>query len=179
MLNIVVVPVEYWSDEIEEYCQTPEYMLQLEHSLISISKWEMKWKKSFLSTPKKTIDETIDYVRCMTLTENVPNEVYLCLSVENINQVNKYIDDPMTATKFTMDDKSHSNEPLTSETIYCAMSMLQISWEAQYWHLNRLLTLIRMCNIKNQPPKKMTKSEIYQRNRELNEKRRKQYNTEG
>lgn len=179
MLEIVINPVELWSDLTNEYSYSDRYSLQLEHSLFSISEWEKKWKKSFINTRKKTYEETIDYIRCMTLTQNIPDIAYTYLSVRNIDQINKYMEDTMTATKFTKDEKSSSNESLTSEIIYCSMTMLNIPWEAQYWHINRLLTLIRVCNLKNQPQKKMKTADIYRRNRELNDQRRKQYNTKG
>ena len=123
----------------------------LEHSLVSLAKWESHWKKPFLSKDQKTRAETIDYIRCMTLTANVNREFYNTLTQENINAVNAYINDSMTATTFYDGGKtkSPSREIITAELIYYWMVSLQIPFECQNWHLNRLLTLIRVCNIKN------------------------------
>lgn len=178
-LEIQVSP-EGW-DEVNERFVKPEVkILKLEHSLVSISKWESKWNKPFLSSDAKTDEEIIDYVKCMTLTQNVDPELYNYLSTENFKQINKYIEAPMTATTFSEDKSAkRSREIVTSELIYYWMVALNIPVEFQKWHLNRLLTLIRVCNIKNAPPKKRSKRDIMSRNRELNEARRKQLNSRG
>ena len=116
----------------------------------------------------------------MTLTQNVDPDVYMILTQENINDISSYIEDPMTASWVNdLDDKKHSNEQVTSELIYWWMTQLRIPWEAQKWHLNRLLMLIRIGNIKSQPPKKMSKAAILARNKRLNEERRRKYNSKG
>lgn len=180
MLQITIPASEMFDESTGEFINGKEITLQLEHSLVSISKWESKWCRAFLSNKPKTYDETLDYIKCMTITQNVPEEAYNRLSPENVNEINKYIDAPMTATHF-MDDKNGkiSSETTTSELIYYWMIALNIPFECQKWHLNRLLALIRVCNIKNQPAKKMGRNEIMSRNRALNEARRKQYNTRG
>lgn len=181
MLQIEVpIEPEKW-DEINNVFIEPKYKtLQLEHSLVSLSKWESKWCKSFFSKEEKTYEETIDYIKCMTLTPNVKPEVYDCLSRKNIEQINKYIEAPMTATTFIDDPETKPNrERITSELIYYWMIALNIPVEFQKWHINRLLTLIRVCNIKNSPPKKRSKREIMSRNAALNAARRKQLNTKG
>lgn len=153
--------------------------LRLEHSLVSISKWESKWCKSFLSTPNKTTEETIDYVKCMCLDE-VDEDVFNGITNDNISKIVEYINSPMTATTFNNTQDSKPNrEIITAELIYYWMITLNIPMECQYWHINRLLTLIRVCNIKNSPPKKMGRQELMSRNAALNAARKKQLNTKG
>lgn len=181
MLQITVqLTPEGWDEENQEFVEPKTQTIQLEHSLVSLSKWESKWCKSFLSGAEKTAEETIDYIRCMTITPNVKDEVYAHLSNENIVQINKYIEAPMTATYFYENKNGGGGrETITSELIYYWMIALNIPFECQKWHLNRLLTLIRVCNIKNAPPKKMSKGEIMSRNAALNAARKQQMNTRG
>ena len=179
MLRIVIPGQELWDEEKQEFINTKEQVLQLEHSLISLSKWESKWCKVFLSKQEKTAEETIDYIKCMTITPNVDPEVYTRLTKENIKEIQDYIAAPTTATYFSLNDNKPSREQVTSELIYYWMIALTIPFECEKWHLNRLLTLIKVCNIKNQPPKKMGKREIMSRNAALNAARRKQLNTKG
>ena len=136
--------------------------------------------KPFLDNKKpKTTAETLDYIRCMTITQNVNPEVYKFLTVENIKAINDYIDAPMTATTFSQQNTSRSREIVTSELIYYWMIALNVPMKCEKWHLNRLLTLIRVCNIKNTPPKKMSRKDIMSRNAALNAARRKQLNSKG
>ena len=180
MLTITIPETELWDETREEYIYTKRQTLQLEHSLVSISKWEGKWCKPFLSSNDKTLEETIDYVKCMTVTPNVKPEIYRCLSCENIEEINKYIAAPMTATWFSEDKTARpSREVITSEIIYYWMVALNIPFECQKWHLNRLLTLIKVCDRKNQPPKKMGKNAIMSRNAALNAARRKKTGSKG
>ena len=178
MLNIVVPDQEFFNEETQEFFTLKGQTLQLEHSLVSLSKWESKWNKPFLSKNEKTLKETIDYIRCMTITQNVKPYIYDMLTNENILDINKYIDSPMTATTFNVNN-TPSREIVTSEIIYYWMISLNIPLECQKWHLNRLLTLIRVCNLKNAPSKKMSKKEIMSRNAALNAARRKKLNTKG
>ena len=180
MLQITIPAIELWDEQKQEFISRKEQTLQLEHSLVSLSKWESKWCKAFLSKNEKTYEETIDYIKCMTITQNVDSETYKYLTRDNIYQVNKYIEAPMTATVF-FEDKGNrgSKETVTAELIYYWMIALNIPFECQKWHLNRLLTLIKVCNIKNQPPKKRSKREIMSRNAALNAARRKQLNSRG
>lgn len=178
-IKIPITP-EGWDEAKNEFVEAREQVLQLEHSLVSLSKWESKWCKSFFSKQAKSYEETVDYIKCMTVTKNVDPEVYNHLTTANIAQINQYIESPMTATYFSEDKNGKSSkETVTSELIYYWMIALNIPFECQKWHLNRLLTLIRVCNIKNQPPKKMSKREIMSRNHALNAARRQQYNTRG
>ena len=180
MLKITVPASERFNEELDEFITIKEHNLQLEHSLVSLSKWESKWCKPFLKKEEKTIAETIDYIRCMTLTQNVDPMVYYCLTPQNYKDINDYIDAPMTATWFNeRDNKGGNREIVTSELIYYWMIALNIPFECQKWHLNRLFTLIRVCSIKNQDPKKMTRSEILSRNKEVNAARRKALNSKG
>lgn len=180
MLQITIPAAELWDESKQEFVNTKERTLQLEHSLVSLSKWESKWCKSFLSRQDKTYEETVDYIKCMTLTRNVESEVYERLTSDNITQINEYIGAPMTATVFSEDKTGKNNrEVVTSELIYYWMIAQNIPFECEKWHLNRLLTLIRVCNIKNAPPKKHSKREIMSRNAALNAARRKRLNTKG
>lgn len=178
-INIPLSP-EGWDEEKQEFVEPIYQELRLEHSLISLSKWESKWCKSFLSSKDKTDEELMDYIHCMTLDEDIDPIVYNYLSSDNVNQINKYIEAPMTATYFSEDKGGKSNrEIITAELIYYWMIALNIPFECQYWHLNRLLTLVRVCNIKNQPPKKMSRREIMSRNAAMNAARRQQMNSKG
>lgn len=180
MLQITIPAGEMYDERDQTFISIKGQILQLEHSLISLSKWESKWCKSFLSNPDKNLEETIDYIRCMTLNNNVDPNVYLFLTNENIKEINDYIAAPMTATYFSEDKTGRkNNEIITSELIYYWMIAQNIPVDFQKWHLNRLLTLIRVCNIKNSPPKKHSKRELMSRNAALNAARRKQFNTKG
>lgn len=180
MLEIVIPAVEQWDEINQEFVNTEEQTLTLEHSLLSLSKWESKWCKPFLSQDIKTDEETIDYIKCMTLTPNVDPSVYTFMSNDIREQINKYIAAPMTATWFSEDKQGkRSSEQITSELIYYWMISLNIPFECQEWHLNRLLTLVRVCDVKNQPSKKMSKKDVMSRNKALNMARRKRLNTKG
>lgn len=179
MLQLVIPDLEAYDESKSEFVILNGKTIQVEHSLVSISKWESKWNKPFLKDYKKTVEETIDYIKCMTITQNVNNDLYSRLTNENVDEVTRYIKMPMTATRIIDDDKSPSKEIITSELIYYWMIAYNIPFECQKWHLNRLLTLIRVCDRKNKKPKKMSRSEIINRNRTLNEQRKQQYNTNG
>ena len=180
MLTIYIPEGEAYDEKTEEFISIKPCTLTLEHSLVSISKWESKWKKPFISDKSQTEDEFRDYVRCMTITTQVDPLVYKFLTSDHIKQIMDYIEDPMTATWFNDKNKKKSKkEVLTSEVIYYMMIAQQIPMECQKWHLNRLMTLIRVCSEKNAPQKKMSKSEIYARNKALNAQRKAKYNTRG
>lgn len=179
MLKITVPATELYDEATNEFVSSKEQIIQLEHSLVSLSKWESKWCKPFLTKEEKTVEETIDYVKCMTITQNIDDKVYQFLTNNNIQQVRKYIDAPMTATTFSNDNKKVNREIITAEVIYYWMIALNIPFECQKWHLNRLLTLINVCNIKNSPPKKMGKAELARRNASLNAARRNAMQSKG
>lgn len=180
MLTITVPGKELWNTQTQEFINVKERTLTLEHSLISVSKWESKWHKSFFSKEEKTDEENIDYIRCMTLTQNVDLRIYDCLTDDNIAEVNKYISDPMTATVIYEDNKNKTGrETITSELIYYWMIALNIPFECEKWPLNRLITLVRICDIKNAPSKKMSRAEATRRQAALNAARRQKYSKKG
>ena len=181
MLCITVPPIEKWDEQKEEFVVVEKaQQLCMEHSLVSLSKWESKWCKPFLSTKDKSTEEILDYIKCMTINRDPNDRVFDRLSRANVEQITDYIKAPMTATRFSQDRNAKTNkEVITSELIYYWMVALNIPFECQKWHINRLLTLIRVCNIKNQPPKKMSKRDIMSRNAALNAARRQQLNTRG
>ena len=181
MLTITIPAGEIFNSETNEFIFTKEQTLTLEHSLVSLSKWEAKWGKPFLGKESKTNEEMLDYIRCMTITQNVDPKIYSFITTKNIEEISKYIEAPMTATWFNEREGKgkHNNEVITSEIIYYWMVSFNIPVEFQKWHLNRLLTLIKVCSIKNEPPKKMSKREILDRNKAINKARRASMNTSG
>lgn len=180
MLTITIPPCEMWDEAKEEFSYFDGQILQLEHSLVSLSKWESNWCKPFLSSDKKTTEEILDYIRCMTITQNVNPKVYDCLSDENFSEIQRYIDAPMTATTFSIDPSERGGfEIITAEIIYYWMVAFNIPFECQKWHLNRLLTLIKVCERKNRPPKKMSQRSIMSRNARLNAQRRARLKSRG
>ena len=181
MLEIRIDGKEFWNQEKEEFVNTKGITLRLEHSLISISKWEAKYKRPFLSDGPKTLQETYDYIAFMSLDRNVSMTELEGITEEDYKKILDYIHDPMTATKISKNakNKQSSNHVLTSEEIYYDMTALNIPFECEKWHLNRLLTLIKIASIKNEPPKKMSKGEICRQNAELNKARRAKYHSKG
>jgi hypothetical protein len=180
MLTIVVPGVEMFDEESQEFVSKDDVTLELEHSLVSLSKWESKHEKPFLGKDEKSIEEILDYVKLMTLTPNVPEEVFLKLSEDNVIEINNYIEAKMSATWFNEPPGApRSRDVITAELIYYWMVEFKIPFECEHWHLNRLFTLIRVCNIKQSKPKKMSRSESIARQRELNAQRRKQLGTKG
>ena len=176
----IPISQEGWDEEKQEFVEPRCQTLQLEHSLVSLSKWESKWQKPFYSKKEMTDEEALDYIKCMTLSKNIDPDVYKHITRENVKEVMDYIENPMTATTFGKNDKGQVNkEVITSELIYYWMIASNIPFECQKWHLNRLITLIRVCSIKNTPPKKRSKREIMSRNAALNAARRQQMNTSG
>ena len=180
MLQITIPATELWDERKQEFVYAKEQTLQLEHSLVSLRKWESKWCKPFLSKDKKTDEEILDYIKCMTLTQNVKPDTYFRLTAENIRAIDQYINAPMTATTFSQDKNAkRSREIVTAEVIYYWMFSLQIPLECQKWHLNQLMTLIRVFNAKNAPSKKRSKRDTWRQYEALNAARRKQLNSKG
>jgi hypothetical protein len=180
-LQVPLDPVEMFNETTETFVTTATkfFTLELEHSLVSLSKWEAFFKKPFLSEAEKTSEETLWYIKAMVLTPDVPPEVFDTLSQSNVDQIEAYIEDSMTATWFSKTNDAPSREVVTSELIYYWLVAMSIPFEVENWHLNRMLTLVKVCNKMTQPPKKMTQAELHARNRELNEQRRKELGTKG
>lgn len=180
MLTIVVSGDVHFNESTEEFFTVGDVTLQLEHSLVSLSKWESFYEKPFLDKREKTSEEVLEYIKFMTLTEDFPPEVFGRLTDKNILAINQYINAKQTATWFAeIPNNSRSSEVVTSELIYYWMISASIPLECENWHLNRLFTLLRIFTIKNGKPKKMSRSEIAQRNAALNAQRREQYRTSG
>jgi len=182
MLKVTIPAKEFWDDRKQEFINTDEVHLRLEHSLVSISKWESKWHKPFIDKKKpKTAEETLDYIRCMCVDyeyDELDPIVFRALPTSEMDRITKYIEDPMTAswiTEHTPEGAApkHNSRTLTSELIYCYMIQLNIPVEFEHWHLNRLLMLIKIVNVENQPKKKMSKKETIAQHRALNAARRK------
>ena len=178
-IKVSIPRLELFDERASEFLTIDPCTITLEHSLVSISKWEAKWHKPFLKKDDRTYEETIDYIRCMTITPNVNPIVYNYIPEEEYARIGAYMEDPMTATWFKKTKTGGSREIVTSEIIYYWMISLGIPFECQKWHINRLLTLIRVCNEKNSPGKKMSKRDIFAQNAKLNAARRAKLKTRG
>jgi hypothetical protein len=179
---VIIIPLpkrEYWDEANQRFVYIPQGELVLNHSLNSLRKWESIHHKPFLSREEKTKEEILDYIKCMTINEDVGPEVYEALSPAVLKRIQEYINDPMTATTIRRENQKRNNEIITAEIIYYWMVALQITESYRKWHLNQLLTLILVCNIKNEPPKKQNKGDIMRNNAALNAARRKKFNTKG
>jgi len=180
MLKIIVPGVENFDNIKEEFVTTGDVVLELEHSLASVSKWESVWEKAFLGEEKKTTEETLDYVRLMTNTEDINSDIFDRFSKENYSEIDTYINAKMTATWFSDAPSGPKNKNvLTAELIYYWLVEFNIPFECEHWHLNKLFTLIKVCNVQNSKPKKMGQGEAAQRNRELNARRKEELGTTG
>ncbi len=182
MLTITIPEIEAYDEEKNEFINFKETKITLEHSLKSLAKWEAKWHKPYLSQDKKTVEEMLDYIRCMTLTQNVNPEIYRYIPASEFKRIESYIEDPMTATTVKEDPSagvSGKNTVLTAEVIYYYMVSygVWLDWEKR--HLNQLLMLLRVCSEKNKPPKQMSKSKIASEYRSLNAARRARLHSKG
>lgn len=180
MLKLILPGQEFYNEVTKEFNTTDDFVIYLEHSLVSMSKWESKFQKPFLSTSNKGRDEILSYVEAMILTPDYPADLWDRFTKANLDEINAYIDSPQSATTFgNMPEHKGRGEVITSELIYYWLVAFNIPFECERWHLNRLFSLIRICNLKSGKQKKMSKSEIVQRNRELNAQRRQKLGTSG
>lgn len=180
MLRIIIQGEEHFNEETSTFETFDDVVLDLEHSLLSLSKWESKYQKPFLSTGDKSREEIFGYLKAMVVTPNVDPDVLNRCSPQNIDTIQEYIDSSQSATTFgMMPERRGPGEVITSELIYYWMVAFNIPFECETWHLNRLFSLIRICNIKNSKPKRMSRSELAQRNAEINARRKAELGTSG
>jgi hypothetical protein len=177
--------VEYYDSVNNEFVSREPFQgakIELEHSLYAISKWESKWKIPYISKEPKTEDQVKDYIKCMIITENIPDDAIDYLTDENYVAINNYLKNDCSATKINMnrqEGKSRYKGGMTSDELYCSMVVAQIPFECQYWNLNRLLILLELVGNKNTPPKKMSKGDLMRRNSKLNAARKAKHHTRG
>jgi hypothetical protein len=180
MLKLIIDPEEFYNEETEEFELVGEFELQLEHSLVSLSKWESQVKRPFLSKEDKTPEEIMRYVEAMIISPIFPRGILVRLNQKNIQAVEAYIESSQSATTFgSMPEHKGPGETITSELIYYWMVAFNIPFEVERWHLNRLFSLIRICNLKNSKPKKMSRADLMARNRRINAERKAKYQTSG
>lgn len=180
MLRIQIPLSESFDESTSRFIVSESIEFDIEHSLVSLSKWESKYERAFLSEQPKTIEETLDYVRMMTLTPEVPPEAYGLLNGDNVKDINEYLNAKMTAS-FVAEDRSSPSRPetVTSELIYYWMSSLQIPFDRELWHLNKLLMLVKVISLKNQAPKKSSRADLARKHREMNAQRKAELGTSG
>ncbi|MET0464726.1 MAG: hypothetical protein ABW007_16310 [Chitinophagaceae bacterium] len=180
MLKLIVIGSEYFDNDTQTFETVGTVELELEHSLLSLSKWESKHQKPFLSNLGRSTEEVLDYIEAMIMTPDYPQDIIGRLDQGNLDAINKYIESKESATTFgSMPERRGRGEVITAELIYYWMVAFNIPFECERWHLNRLFALIRICNIKNSKPTKISRHEMMARNRELNEKRKAEFNTKG
>jgi hypothetical protein len=180
MLKITVQEAELFDESTGRFFSVDPIVLDLEHSLFSLSKWESEFTKPFLSSEEKTNEEILGYAYHMIVTPGISRDVLFSIGEDNMKLINAYLERKHTATTFgDMPKQKGRGEVITSELIYYWLVAFQIPFEVEHWNLDRLFALIRICNMKNNPPKKMSKNEIARRNRDLNEQRKAQLGTKG
>lgn len=180
MLTIRIEGQEFYDETTGEFSTVNDVVVELEHSLVSLSKWESKYQIPFLSDKEKTTESVFDYIKIMVVTPGIDTDILYRCSKDDLVRIQEYIDSSQSATTFgEMPVRKGRGEVITAELIYYWMVAFNIPFECQYWHLNRLFSLVRICNIKNNPPKKMSRHEIAMRNRELNAQRRAEMGTNG
>lgn len=163
MLKLFLPSREIWDDKKEEFSTIGGYEVELEHSLYTMAAWEAKWKVGFTNKQGLTQKQLFDYITTfMCQTPDVPKSAWLTINDEIVKKIQEYMEDPCTATKINSHavNKPKKRETVTAEILYCQMFQLGIPLECEHWHLNRLMTLIEVCAIKNSPPKKMSRKEV-------------------
>ena len=179
-ITVTIPERDFYDPRVGRFRVTRKTVVTLEHSLISISKWESKWHKPYLSKEPKTEEESIDYLRCMCITQNVDPNVFYAIDAKIAKEISDYIANPMTATTIRRHEQKPSREIVTSELIYYWMTQFGIPFDpCEKWHFNRLMMLIEVAGIKNSPPKKMGKKDMLSQRSALNAQRRARYNTRG
>lgn len=180
-LRIEVKSEEEWDEVTETFQQGVYDILLLRHSLVSIDEWESKWHKAYFGSAKKTNEEAMDYIRCMTLNRDVDPIVYQHLTQADIQKISAYLEDPMTATTFREDKSKKRGRPetITAEIVYFWMLEYGIPFECRYWHINKLLTLVRVCNVKNSKPEKKSQKQLLQEHAAINARNRQLLHTRG
>lgn len=181
MLTLIVPGIDLFDEDTQEFTTKESFSLELEHSLVSLSKWESKFEKPFLDTKEKTEEESLYYIKCMILTPEYPPNVFDRFTPDNFQEINQYIEAKMTATTFQENNRrsTPAREIITSELVYYWMVTFNVPMECQYWHLNRLFTLLKVFSLKNSKPEKVSRRELLARNRELNAKRKAELGTTG
>ena len=181
MLTITIQGEELWDDEAEIFRYSDSTVLELEHSLVALSKWEGKFHKLFLTSDEKTEEEMAGYIMAMVVTPGVDESVLNLLTEEHIKAIDAYINDPMTGTTFSnlAEERSRNPERISSELIFLWMNQYQIDKDCETWHLNRLFTLIRVHYAKSQKPKRVPQHVQAKTMAEINEERRRKYNSNG
>lgn len=176
MITVTIQERELFDERTNSFISIPRTELKLEHSLISLSRWESKWKKPFLGNEERTKQETLDYIACMSIDKNVDTNIIECLDVDSYKKILDYISDPCTATKVydrRPNKPGRKQETMTSEVIYYYMIYYGIPFSCEKWHLNRLLMLIRVCSVKGGTTQQsMDMNSIFAQNRALNAARR-------
>ena len=180
MLRLIIEGDESFDDETQTFSKVDDVVIELEHSLISLSKWESKYQVPFLSSDEKPSEQVFGYLQAMIIDPDIdPDVMYLCTQA-NVIEIQEYIDSPQSATTFgSMPTRRGPGEVITSELIYYWMVAFNIPFECEYWHLNRLFSLIRICNIKNSPPESVSRNELAQRYADLNAQRKAELGTRG
>lgn len=180
MLKLVLPETEYYDETQNLFVTQEPKTLVLEHSLRSVARWESKWNVAFLSDKEKTREQTLDYITCMSVNKNIPDSLLQRIGNKELQTVSDYINAKMTATTITRrGTKRPTSEIVTAEIIYWWMIQYGIPPEYEKWHLNRLLMLIEVCNLKSGPQKKMGRQEQMAQQRALNKARQAKYKTKG
>lgn len=179
---------ELFDEETNTFLHPVGKKLHLEHSLLSISKWEAEWEIPFLNTDK-TSEQSLSYIKCCVLDDDFDELLLNTLSDKNILDFNAYLSKGMTAKKIidlrsSLSQKRKSRRPasqkaLTSEDIYYSMIQFHVWKECEEWPLQRLLSLLQLCSLKSNSTGEMSKSDQAKFYREENARRKAKYHTNG